>query len=558
MKLNVQIVIIDLSVYMPYQWALLKTYANQDPVVEQNVNWLNPLHFFSLKAAQKEIEEGHENFIKKFNLANVDVLGISCYIWNRELIFKIAEIVKKVNPKCLVVAGGPDLDYKNPTFFQQNPQIDIVVKKDGEIPFQKILLKRLENKTDYENISGLVVQSTDRNIRDTGAPEVLKEFPISPWLDNKEYFEKWMQQQKGRTESLKITIETNRGCPYSCTFCNWGSSTMSKLRLFSMDNVKKEIEWISHLGVKTLWIADANFGIIERDLEICNEFVNLKDNFNGTQVVFFAAKNHPERVADIALLLYKSGLSTVYNIGIQSTSEVTLNSIGRKNIKFEKIVAVADRLRREGSPVCCQLILGCPGETFESWSITLAETYSLGFMVQAFPFHVLINTEAHEPAYREKWKIKTVKSKSPAGHVCEHIVSTSTFTFEEYIEMRLYFVMARCLFENKFSNKNMLFFGIRTKEALLNYFNDFYFNYLNGTNFPNVAAQFNELRKILHNVYNADNPILDEDYVSQYGLDSNVDYVLEKIFNQPDFPIHLQLLNQSRQSIFRNTDQVQC
>ena len=69
----------------------------------------------------------------------IDVLGVSCYTWNSKLQYALASRVKARYPNCLVIAGGPDPDYKDSEFFRRHPFIDIVAVKDGEVTFNKIL-----------------------------------------------------------------------------------------------------------------------------------------------------------------------------------------------------------------------------------------------------------------------------------------------------------------------------------------------------------------------------------------------------------------------------------
>ena len=71
----------------------------------------------------------------------IDVLGLSCYTWNWRLQCAIAAEVKRSDPDCFVVVGGPEPDYKDPAFFRLNPAIDAIAVKDGEITFSAILDK---------------------------------------------------------------------------------------------------------------------------------------------------------------------------------------------------------------------------------------------------------------------------------------------------------------------------------------------------------------------------------------------------------------------------------
>src|SRR5262249_30735181 len=81
------------------------------------------------------------------------------------------------------------------------------------------------------------------------------------------YLTDWFQRQDAERWIAAI-IETNRGCPYSCTFCDWGAATASKIRLFSTERVFAEIDWVSKNRIEVLWFADSNFGIFPRDIDI--------------------------------------------------------------------------------------------------------------------------------------------------------------------------------------------------------------------------------------------------------------------------------------------------
>lgn len=427
---------------LPYQWALLKSFAETDPDLLQNVQWLEPFHLLLTEANEfiNELDRGEWEQV----FCQIGVFGISCYVWNREVQLKIARIVRSLNPKCLIVAGGPDLPYTDTEFLRQNSFIDIIVKKDGEIPFRKILSELVGGTNNFQSVPGLILLSRD-GIVDTGVSESIKLFQVSPWLRNREYLETIIERYKKRQESLTVVFETNRGCPYSCTYCNWGSNTMSKIRTFDLENIKEEIKWFSNWGVGEFWIADANFGILARDIEISDWLSELSRAKSGAFVQMFAAKNHPEQVAKAALTLHRAGLLRDFYIGIQSTSPVTLAAIGRTNMKLEKHIELVRTLKENGVPVVGQLILGCPGETVESWRKTVIDVFEMGISAQVFSFQILCNTPADAPAYRQKWNLETIKMRKVDGYIAEFIRASATFNHDEYIEMELYAMMVRDL-----------------------------------------------------------------------------------------------------------------
>ena len=79
-------------------------------------------------------------------------------------------------------------------------------------------------------------------------------------------------------EDMVPMIETTRGCPYACTFCCWGDPSLSRLSPFSDERVHAELDYIAkHSNKYTgLMFADANFGILKRDVLLAKYINKLK------------------------------------------------------------------------------------------------------------------------------------------------------------------------------------------------------------------------------------------------------------------------------------------
>ncbi len=200
------------SVYLPYIWGLLRAEAEKDKRLAKAYQWLKPIYKFDTP----------NELLKSYGLSEIDVLGLSCYDWNWEIQLEIARLIRHQNPHCLIVMGGPEVPYKNEDFFDKHPDIDIVVKQDGEITFAKILREKLAAHPNYYKISGLILQSSNEKL-DTGAPEKPNlKLAISPYLNFPEY-NTWAAKDREHFH-IKAFWETNRGCPYQCSFCDWGSN----------------------------------------------------------------------------------------------------------------------------------------------------------------------------------------------------------------------------------------------------------------------------------------------------------------------------------------------
>ncbi|MGY8679580.1 radical SAM protein [Bradyrhizobium sp. UFLA05-153] len=203
-------------------------------------------------------------------------------------------------------------------------------------------------------------------------------------------------------------METNRGCPYSCTFCDWGSATQSKVRQFDLARVKEEITWIARRGIGGFGVADANFGILARDEEIAEHIVRCKAAHAAPRQFFVNyAKNATDRVACIVEKLAGAGLVTHGILGIQTTDPKTLEAIARSNIKTANYDALAKRFQGMELPLHVDLMIGLPGATLNSFAADLQHFFDRKVCAKAFLTRVLPNSPMAAPEYRRRHGIVT-------------------------------------------------------------------------------------------------------------------------------------------------------
>ena len=133
-----------------------------------------------------------------------------------------------------------------------------------------------------------------------------------------------------------MVLETNRGCPYQCTFCDWGGLTYSKVRKFNLEKIQAELEWAVQNKIGYLFVADANFGMYkDRDLEIAKLIRSAADRGQIESVNATFAKNSTESIFEIAKIL--GSISRGVTFSVQSMNESTLDAIKRKNLDTNNI-----------------------------------------------------------------------------------------------------------------------------------------------------------------------------------------------------------------------------
>jgi len=255
--------------------------------------------------------------------------------------------------------------------------------------------------------------------------------------------------------SWASTFETNRGCPYQCTFCDWGGLTYSKVKKFNLEYVKQSIDWIVSHKVYYLVFADANFGIFkDRDLEIARLLAKTASETPGCvlEVLNISfAKNSTNVVFEIAKILedYMKGLT----FSMQSVNNETLQLIKRDNMEVNKLSNMLKLSEETNINSYSELILGLPGETLESWKQGMAELLELGqhTNIDIWFAQLLINSELGSPESVKKFKIQVVKAKNYVSmynpdedygeenqETIEIINQTETMTTEEMVDAYMY------------------------------------------------------------------------------------------------------------------------
>lgn len=335
--------------YLPYTAGVVLAYA-----LEHNPDW----QLGELVWRRDPVEETAQR------LKSSDVIGFSTYVWNHQYNYALARRVKELNPQCLIITGGPEVAIADPDLFAKNPWMDAAVKMEGELVFSA-LLKAHGNK--LLGIPGLVVNNNGQAV-DTGDSDRISDLTQlpSPYLTG--LFDNLLTDYPDIT--WNATLETNRGCPYQCTFCDWGSLTYNKVKLFDIDRVFKELEWIGeHCGFVT--ITDANFGMfVERDNAIVSKLIDVQLQWNRlTSFSITWAKNQKNEVVDIVRRLVKESptSSQGLTVSVQSMDEGVLDIIKRRNLHQHKIQEIFTLCDRYNIPVHTEIILGLPGDTEVSW-----------------------------------------------------------------------------------------------------------------------------------------------------------------------------------------------
>ncbi len=351
-----------------------------------------------------------------------DLVGFSTYVWNARLVRRVVSLLAGQRPDLPVLLGGPQAVKSAELWRGVAPNL-LVADGEGE-PIFVDLTRRLLGGGDLPGAAGLsgfwegaalgraapaAVADLDR----IPSPFLMGLFPTGRY-----------------TQAI---LETNRGCPFECSFCFWGLGS-KRVRRFSDERVREELDWIFRENMLSVFVADANFGMYPRDEEIATALAeNRRRRGTPIMVSFNSMKNRPERMVRIARIVGEAGLATTQSMAIQSMDEATLSTSGRESIRSAAYTAALQKLNDEGLTTYVELIWPLPGETLESFAAGVDELCAMGaqsFVV--YPLLALPNT--HIAEQREPLGLTLTASDDEDAGEYVYVTGTRDVSADEYKE----------------------------------------------------------------------------------------------------------------------------
>ena len=443
-------------VLLPYSAGMIQAYAQSIDEINQQYKFHSDI-FFIPDDPIKIVDQINEPYI----------VGFSVYLWNLDYSDLIAKEIKKRWKNCIIVYGGPQA--------RKRPWVDKVIYKEGEISFANFLL---EKDIDVERIKDL------------------NSLP-SPYLNGvfDHYFKKYDNYV------LNAVLETNRGCPFKCTFCDWGGVTYSKIHKFDLQRIFEELEWFSNHKIEHITCTDANFGIFkERDEKIVDKLIQLKHD-NEYPYVFSTnwAKNSNEDILNIALKLKTASMLRKLGLSLQSLNFDVLTNVKRKNMELNNLSNILKQAKERDLEVMVEMILNLPGETKETWIENYCNLLSNdNIFIDSYPLTVLKNSELGKQEYLQKFNIKTVKTETNYGGGLKAyediVVSTETMTKKDYHEAWLFTWFLRSMHSNGYLYFIYKFMNIEYGMSIRNFY-----EYIFNSKIDTVELLLETRKKLLKN-----------------------------------------------------------
>jgi radical SAM superfamily enzyme YgiQ (UPF0313 family) len=434
--------------YFPYSVAILQAYAEKYALNPQRFSFSSPIF------KRLPINEIVNSIVDR------DVVGFSIYTWNNCISLEIARRLKELNPEVIIVFGGPNVPPHSETFLRQNPFIDIAIHGEGERSFLA-LLEQYPN-IDKGSIKGSRFIGIEGNYCSTAQAhriDNLDEIP-SPYLTG--VFDRLITEYP--KENWIGLLETNRGCPFQCSFCEWSSATSGKVRKFDIARVLNEIDWFSNKRIKMIFCCDANFGMFNRDVKIAT-YVAAKKKASVFPDMFYVhtTKNATNRTYAMLKILSDARLSMGgICLSMQSLDYETLVNIKRDNISLDTYFDLQQQFNQDRVATYCDLILGLPGETYNSFVDGINRLIESGQhdLIKFYNLSILPNAQMGDPSYRKRYGMEIVRTRivipgthtdneDDVGEFHDIVISTASMPAPEWRRARVFGWMTTLLHFDK-------------------------------------------------------------------------------------------------------------
>ena len=409
--------------------------------------------------------EDFKNYVEK---KKPKIICFSNYSWTFDLSYQFSKKIKKKYPDTIVIFGGPNYPNEVSTqteFLTFYPIIDFYIKGEGELAFVD-LFKNLEkfnfNINDFKRkkiksgncnyiFDGKFIEG--ETLSRMGS---LDDIP-SPYLSG--------SLDKFFDGILTPTIQTIRGCPFKCTYCQEGKDYFTKIHKFSRERIKEELEYIAkRVEVPNIAIVDSNFGMYKQDIEICKDIMAIRERTSWPKFIEVSLGKSKKIVESISIL--KGGLPV--HVAVQSTDDKVIESVNRRNIPAQAQIDIIKKSDNFGGTSFAEVILCLPEDTKEKHFKSMFDMIDAGVnVVRCHQLLMLPDSDMNTEKYRKKYGMETryrIQPKCfqnyefegesfPCAEIDELCVANNTLSYEDYLECRFLNLTVELFYNNGVFNE---------------------------------------------------------------------------------------------------------
>lgn len=388
----------------------------------------------------------------------------STYIWNSELSCSFARRIKTRYPGCVTVFGGPNYPVcaeAQHELLTRHPEIDFFIYREGEQAFVGLYHALKKHgflpdllKQERACLPGVHYLAGGEFVAGDPAPliEPLDLIP-SPYLNG--------MCDQFLAQGFPAVLQTTRGCPFQCTFCQEGNGYFRQVRRYSVARKVEELWYLArHAASGMLHVGDSNFGMYAEDIEISRQIAQIQQTLDWPE--YFAgigAKNNKKRALEAAVLIRGAMLSAA----VQSSDQTVLENIQRQNVSLAEMVQTVMEQELSETHSFSEIIVALPGDTFQAHCRSACELMDAGVhVVRSHQCIMLPGAELSTPESRQRFGLQTrfrvmhntaeqyqlfgETFRSP--EIDEICVSGNSMTFQEYLDSRCFDLTVEIFYNN--------------------------------------------------------------------------------------------------------------
>nr|WP_276145489.1 KedN5 family methylcobalamin-dependent radical SAM C-methyltransferase [Streptomyces sp. YIM 130001] len=395
-----------------------------------------------------------------------DILACSVTGWNFRTFGSLVETFKQLNPYGWAVFGGTHVADQATRTFGMYPEVDVIVNGEGELVFRDLLVRYLDDCSPRAlgGVQGISYREGGDTIVTTDPRDRIQDLDIIPSPALSGALE--LTHSDGGFRYDVALMETNRGCPYKCAFCYWGGAIGQRVRAFSRERLREELELYASLKVHTICLCDANFGLMPIDEEFIDDVIEVRKRTGYPRALESSwAKNKSKVFYNIVRKMKDAGLRSSFTLALQTLNPEALALMNRKNMKVNQWEDLVNWLNAEDLECYAELIWGAPGETVESFLEGYDRLAHYVSRIAVYPILLLPNTDYSEK--KDQYGIVSVRGDHDDF---EYVLAHNTMTMADNQRMQRFLFWSRVLadaavFRHTFTGLRTLG-GIRQSQVL--------------------------------------------------------------------------------------------
>jgi anaerobic magnesium-protoporphyrin IX monomethyl ester cyclase len=284
-----------------------------------------------------------------------DIVGLTSTTLTYKSALNIIKAAKDTLPNCTTVIGGSHATFWDEEALNECPQLDVVVRGEGENTLLE-LVGKVEKSENYYDIVGTTCRKGKETIVN----------PVRPFIEDLDSlpfpaFHLWPIEHFNKYGKIIFPVMTSRGCTFWCDFCSAVRMFGRKYRMRSPKKVVDELEFLyNKYGEDQYTFYDDAFTVSQaRTKEICNEIMKrgLKIKWDCETRVDMVSKDLLQKMKD-------AGCIAVW-FGVEAGSEQVIEAMG-KGISLQQTMNAFKWANDVGLMTVASMILGFPGETRET------------------------------------------------------------------------------------------------------------------------------------------------------------------------------------------------